>query len=223
MFVELFKEVLKTGVKKAKTAISKITSGVKRANQRMRELEKRGLEDYSSSYKSLKDIWTMENSQNIPKNKRITGTTKDGKPKFNTSVSTLANSEDDFQAMTQYLENFMESDTSTTPGAREVKETIEKSYNSFKENNPEYEDLTQDEYEDIWTHNLYDYLRQFFSSTDSAYLVSEVVSGRLDENKIREIVESAQGEISVYEVWQYAQKPTDDEFTEYNEEDNPFI
>lgn len=86
-----------------------LASKVKRANQRLRELEKQGLEN-SPAYKAAERIALKGNY--------LTGTTKAGQIKFNTNIRNL--SELKRRDLEREVDRFLAAETSTTKGAKAV-------------------------------------------------------------------------------------------------------
>lgn len=101
-------------------ADTRLASAVKRANQRLRELEKQGLTNESVAYqRTRKDL--------IDK-KSYASSTKSGEVKFRTDISKLSSSEK--RQLKKHVETFLGAKTSTVKG---TKSTIKKQYEKFKE------------------------------------------------------------------------------------------
>ena len=108
----------------------------KAANQRLRELEKQGLQNSSAAYRYIQKIHKMEDY--------ATSTTGAGQIKFNLRVR--GRSFDELRHMVATIDDFMEAKSSTTGGVKDIyrqaAETFEKHYKG-KFTKEDYSDFTE--------------------------------------------------------------------------------
>lgn len=193
-----------------------IVKNLKKANKRLRDLEKvrkikttdgvelKSLQSYSKPYTDLEKLYKLENYKGLQKNERVTWKTSNGEIKFNTDIRALKKNPEVLESLTNKLETFLGSEESTVKGAKNIEKITGKSYKKFMENREKlkddktvrkyyntYKNLTRQQYEDIFSSNLYEYLRSTkYDSEDASLLTLQVNQGKLDENKMREIIES---------------------------------
>ena len=96
----------------------KLTQDVKRANQRLRELEKQGMEN-SPAYRAIERLAYNEDV--------AIGKTTKGQIKFKTNIRKM--SYDERRHLEAQVKRFLEAETSTTKGVKEVKKRAEDAYN----------------------------------------------------------------------------------------------
>lgn len=116
-------------------AINKARADVKRLNQRLRELEKQGLENASPWYNSLKKA--------LHDNVTYVTTDSKGRVKFRTDIATLyASNPRSFYALERKVQRSYESKSTTYT---EFKESWLKGFEQFKRDNPTI-DISIDDY-----------------------------------------------------------------------------
>lgn len=161
-----------------KTELKKeVATLAKRANQRLREIEKQGLTKASNAYRYIE---TLANDK-----KQYTSTTKKGEIKFDTSLSKKSYNElsEEYAKLNTFLN---ESKTSTIKG---IKAKYQKAYDTFKENNPNVQ-ISFDEYGDLWRAKQIDKAVNMFGSNQAVKIyeqndsdIVDKVIEQMDENQ----------------------------------------
>lgn len=158
----------------------KLTQDIKRANQRLRELEKQGLIN-SPAYKAaerLAMIGDKAMSTGIhTENKGKPNETKTKVIKFNTNVRSLNyNQRRHLQAE---VERFLSAESSTSKGARAIVERARKAYNEKAKK--EYgKNIGADEWLNIWEAGIVKQYKLLYGSDETFSLVIELKASPLD-------------------------------------------
>lgn len=119
--------------------IATLKTEIKRANQRLRQLEKSG-KTSSQAYKSIANKFGMSKS--------YLTTTKKGEMKFRTDVSKMTKSE--LKNLSKQTKSFLEMKTSTVKG---LKKSQTKGFETVKKKVIGEMNLTEKEYRDLWADN----------------------------------------------------------------------
>lgn len=152
----------------AKKSLNKNTAHlqtlVKRANQRLRQLEKSGIKN-SSAYKHI-EVLARSGSQLYTRDKQ-------GRIKFRTDIAHLNKSQ--LSNMQNVVERFLSRKTSTVRG---VKEVNYKAYETFINNHPDI-NITYNDYQLLWTSKIFQSKAGIWSSD----VVIDVVTDMLNSEK----------------------------------------
>lgn len=135
----------------------------RRANQRLREIEKQGLQNTSNAYKFIEGkLYDKEHGNNVPWLAR----TAKQQMKFNTNLRSM--SDEDIAKELHYLKGFLKAKTSYTKG---VRERIAKQTQAFNEKTGL--DYTQEQFTDVMTEDLVQELYKSFDPSAVARLFAE--------------------------------------------------
>lgn len=193
-----------------KTQIAKFTSDIKRANQRLRELEKQGLTS-SPSYRAIETFL-------IDKRSFVT-VTKKGAVKFRTDLKKIQKDPDAFRELQKNVKKFLESKTSTTKG---VKATYKKSYERYKEktgHNVSYNDFVS-----IWDNAITQHLLGSIGSTQIIKIYKESDSNGLTVEETNQIIEkyieNNEKNISFEGIREHINDRQDDNWLNNEDDDN---
>lgn len=132
----------------------------KRANQRLRQLEKSGVSQQSKAYRYVKRLVFDKQINNI------VDVTNKGEPKFKTSFSNLSNRQ--LKQQLREVETFLQAKTSTV---RSVKKAYEKAYKTYSRL---YNDnLTFEEYSNLFDESSLAWYSKTYGSKELNKLVLE--------------------------------------------------
>lgn len=132
----------------------------KRANQRLRQLEKSGVSQQSKAYRYVERLVFDKQINNI------VDVTNKGEPKFKTSFSNLSNRQ--LQQQLREVETFLQAKTSTV---RSVKKAYEKAYKTYSRL---YNDnLTFEEYSNLFDESSLAWYSKTYGSKELNKLVLE--------------------------------------------------
>lgn len=132
----------------------------KRANQRLRQLEKSGVSQQSKAYRYVKRLVFDKQINNI------VDVTNKGEPKFKTSFSNLSNRQ--LKQQLREVETFLQAKTSTV---RSVKKAYEKAYKTYSRL---YNDnLTFEEYSNLFDESSLSWYSKTYGSKELNKLVLE--------------------------------------------------
>lgn len=154
----------------------KLTQDVKRANQRLRELEKQGLIN-SPAYKAAERLAAIGDKA------MSTGTHTDKQGvktkviKFNTNVRSLNYNQR--RHLEAEVERFLSAESSTTKGARAIVERARKAYNE-KAKKEFGRDIGADEWLNIWEAGIVKQYKLLYGSDETFSLVIELKASPLD-------------------------------------------
>lgn len=140
---------------------------VKKANQRLRELEKQGLANSSEAYQY---IMNKANKNLAGKSKvKMFSTTAKGQIKFRTDLATLKKANKNvYKALIKTVEGFVEAKTSTRTG---ISEKNKQTYESFK-NTTGYTGSFS-EFDDLWKNVEFIELTRHFGVSDTVNMIDE--------------------------------------------------
>lgn len=139
----------------------KLTQDVKRANQRLRELEKHGMEN-SPAYKAVERLMLAENP--------AVTTTGKGQIKFTTSVKKLSPAQR--QHLREQVKKFLEAETSTTKGVKNVAERAQKAY---KEHGGLPEDLDIKDSLSLWSTGIVNSYKAAYGSDATEIIINKLM------------------------------------------------
>ena len=132
----------------------------KRANQRLRQLEKSGVSQQSRAYRYVKRLVFDKQINNI------VDVNKKGEPKFKTSFSNLSNRQ--LKQLLREVETFLQSKTSTVKNVKKAYEKAYKTYSSLYNDN-----LTFKEYSNLFDESSLEWYSKIYGSMELNKLVSE--------------------------------------------------
>ena len=145
-----------------------IIKDVKRANQRLRELEKQGLANESKAYQYI----MKKANKNLAGDTKVKmfSITRSGQIKFRTDLAKLKQENKNvYRAMLKNLEGFLESKTSTKIG---IEDAHRKSYKKFKD---EGYTGSFNEWSDMWSNYEFEQLVKKFGVSDTVNMATEIV------------------------------------------------
>lgn len=189
----------------------KLTSDVKRANQRLRELEKQGLTDFSKAYS---DLFGLAVQEGIDGGGGITGRTKKGQAKFRTDIAKVAKYPDLLKQLKKAVESFLSAPESgllkpraERERAKKMQENFENKYGSGfsgQKGLRKMRNILQDE-------KFFNKLRDYFDSETAAIIYEDVSSGKIDKQKVEEYLDGLEVDRGgdVLQLYQYASTTTD--------------
>lgn len=126
---------------------TQLASKVKRANQRLRQLEKSGIST-STAYRYVENLGMQNN---------FVGFSKDGKLKFTTNIKKLSDAQ--ARKLEQYVDIFLESKSSTVSGYKELHAT-NKRYVEMQTGKA----LTDEEWNKIWGSAVMQSIKSMYGS-----------------------------------------------------------
>lgn len=203
----------------------KLKSDIKRANQRLREIEKQGKEQFSSAYKEVRgqyfsqdiiegtDIYRLTTGTKTPTNKKGKGSNV-GKIMFRTDIARIKREDPEkLKLLEERVHGFLESQTSTGKGIearkRKVK-AIQKVLSEKYGNQEQFTDaavnkMIDDEY-------LYNVLRVYLDSESTFYVMNDISLGKLDREQVLDYLEQVEyGKIgfNVHDMYSYSSTTSD--------------
>lgn len=146
----------------------KLTQDVKRANQRLRELEKQGLTN-SPAYKAAERLAVIGDI--------AMSTTGKGEIKFNTNIRKLTYNQR--RHLEAEVGRFLSAESSTSKGARAIVERARKAYNE-KAKKEFGRDIGADEWLNIWEAGIVKQYKLLYGSDETFSLVIELKASPLD-------------------------------------------
>lgn len=159
----------------------KLTQDVKRANQRLRELEKHGMEN-SPAYRAVERL-AYVGDEAITK-------TGAGQLKFNTSVKKLSYNQR--RHLEAEARRFLEAETSTVKGVKAVKERATKEYKKgVKEDNNQ---VDWDDWLLIWSAAITKMYVMFYGSDYTRQLIDKLANSPLTRQQAEKFMEDHFGE-----------------------------
>ena len=139
---------------------TKVANEAKRANTRLRAIEKANLTN-TSAYENVRRLW-FDNSKNI-------SYTKKGEIKFRTDVSKMSESE--LKEHQRVIEDFLQSKSSK---AGEIKKRRQKAYDKWKkekERQGQNIDMDVNEFSEFWELSIIKKLKDAYGSEEVEYMV----------------------------------------------------
>lgn len=170
----------------------KLSFDVKRANQRLRQLEKSGVAKNNIYYKNLERLEKSgANYLTRTKGRNVRGKeTKAGNLKYRTDIGKMSASEK--RLLKRNVKIFLESDWTKVKTARKkIAESYEKGYQTIKAQTGT--DLTEKEYYDLWAQMSSKSLDKYLSS-DQMMEVITTVSKKIEPREIVDALEDMKRE-----------------------------
>lgn len=165
-----------------------IADKTKRANRRLRDLERSGFDNSSNAYRYVKTLAYDDRG--------VTSFTSTGKIKFRTDTKKM--SEKELKRQLSYLDNFLTAKTSTVGG---VKRKYKDAYETFKRDTTLAKDISYTEFIDMYNYQaLVDY-QKVYGSMAMQELVSEsgIEKANVIAKEVVKMVEKA-GEVSLEDI-----------------------
>ena len=166
-----------------------IADKTKRANRRLRDLERSGISNSSNAYRYIERLAYDDNDKNT------ISFTSTGKIKFRTDTKSM--SEKELKQQLTYLDNFLSAKTSTVGG---VTRKYKKAYKTFSENENNIK-LSFDEFIDEYDYEELVKYQKIYGSSAMQELVSkyEVETAKDIAEKVLKRIEK-KGEVSLEEI-----------------------
>lgn len=197
---------------------NQIALDAKRANQRLRELEKQGLTELSPAYQEVKGQFYL---QDLLEGTDIYSRTANGQIKFRTDIATVAKEDPEKLLLLQTrLESFLKAGTSTTAGVKvrqdriqQIMSTVSKKYGyslSEKQAGALMIDVT-----------LKNRLSEYMSSKDIAIVMNDIEQGHLRRDDVLDYLDEVDaGQIgwSLGEMYVYASPTLESEWEKFMED-----
>lgn len=165
-----------------------IADKTKRANRRLRDLERSGISNSSNAYRYIERLAYDD--------KDIISFTSTGKIKFRTDTKNM--SEKELKQQLKYLDNFLSAKTSTVGG---VDRKYKKAYKTFSENEDNKVNLSYNEYIDEYDYEELVKYQKIYGSMAMQELVAEsgVETAKDIAEKVLKRIEK-RGEVSLEEI-----------------------
>lgn len=154
----------------------KLTQDIKRANQRLRELEKQGLIN-SPAYKAAERLAVIGDKAMSTGTHTDKAGNKTKVIKFNTNVRSLNYNER--RHLEAEVSRFLSAESSTSKGARAIVERARKAYNE-KAKKEFGRDIGADEWMNIWSAGILTDYKKMYGSDETFSLVIELKASPLD-------------------------------------------
>lgn len=154
---------------RTKSISDEIIKDIKRANQRLRQLEKDGLANESKAYQY---IMKKANKNMFSKTKvKMFSVTRSGEIKFRTDLAKLKKENKNvYRALIKNVEGFLESKSSTKIG---IEESHKKSFEKFKDYG--YKG-TFNEWSDMWNDYNFQQLVKRYGVSDTVSMADDIVN-----------------------------------------------
>lgn len=148
-----------------------IVRDIKRANQRLRQLEKDGLANESSAYRYIMRV-AQQNLASDTKVKQF-AVTRSGQIKFRTDLAALKKENlNTYRAMLKKVEGFLDAGTSTKIG---IQDAHKKAYETFKQKFNYKGDFK--DWSDMWNYASFkELVKRFKNVSDALSIVDDVAS-----------------------------------------------
>lgn len=153
--------------KQRKELVKEIKTKAKKANQRLRELEKRGLTNSSVSYNDVQQL--------VFDNKNYMSFTDKGEIKFNTALS--GRDETELKEELRKIDKFLNAKTSTKSG---IDRAFKNQYESYIEKYPE-QNLSFDEFNSIYSSALIKSFLDIYQSDELTHILDNTISNSIDD------------------------------------------
>ena len=167
-----------------------IADKTRRANRRLRDLERSGITTSSNAYRYIERLAYDDDDKNI------ISFTSTGKIKFRTDTKNM--SEKELKTQLSYLDNFLKAKTSTVGG---VNRKYKKAYKTFSENEDNKVKLSYNEYIDAYDNEELIEYQKIYGSIAMQELVSEYgveKASRIAKQVLKRI--EKKGEVSLEEI-----------------------
>ena len=158
----------------------KLTQDVKRANQRLRELEKQGMEN-SPAYRAVERL-------RLANDPAITTTGK-GQMKFSTNLRKM--SAEERQHLREEVKKFLEAETSTTKGAKAVAKRAQMAYKKHA-GLPEDEDISG--WLNLWSTAIVKQFKAIYGSDATEMVITKIIQSDLSYDEAVKFLEDHFGE-----------------------------
>ena len=155
----------------------------KRANQRLREIEKQNLESASNAYKYVEKA--------AFDGKAWTGKTAKGQIKFNTNFRSMT--DEQIKKELDQIRNFLNAKTSVTKGVRKKVEKLTDRFNEKLKEEGGKKEYTQQEFTEIMSENLTAELFKIFDPSAVMRLFAEDPSYTKNSEQILSALVAAEG------------------------------
>lgn len=167
-----------------------IVDKTKRANRRLRDLERSGITSSSNAYRYIERLAYDDDDKNI------ISFTSTGKIKFRTDTKKM--SEKELKKQLKYLDNFLSAKTSTVGG---VNRKYKKAYKTFSENEDNKVKLSYNEYIDEYDYEELVKYQKIYGSMAMQELVAEsgVETAKDIAEKVLKRIEKV-GEVSLEDI-----------------------
>ena len=158
----------------------KLTQDVKRANQRLRELEKQGMQN-SPAYRAIERL-------------RLAGepaiaTTGKGQMKFSTNLRKM--SAEERQHLREEVKKFLEAETSTTKGTKAVAKRAQAAYKKHA-GLPEDEDISG--WLNLWSTAVVKQFKAIYGSDATEMVITKIIQSDLSYDEAVKFLEDHFGE-----------------------------
>ena len=154
-------------IKERKDLVKEIKAKAKRANQRLREIEKRGLTNSSVAYNDIQQLQFD--------NKNYMTFTDKGEIKFNTALTNRDYSE--LKEELRKIDKFLNAKTSTKIG---IDRAFKNQYKSYIEKYPE-QNLSFDEFNSIYSSSLIKSFLDIYQSDELINILDNTISSSIED------------------------------------------
>lgn len=152
-----------------------LMKAIKRANQRLRQLEKSGLNKENPAYKHV--------ITGIKKGAKYYTETKEGAPKFRTDIKSLTTQS--LNALKVNVYDFLKMKTSTVSG---VKNIYKKGYETYKKRHPDVK-ISQEDFRRLWGTQTAEIAKMNYGSDRMV----NIIKNKPDEMSIDKYIEFIEG------------------------------
>ena len=160
-----------------------LTQDVKRANQRLRQLEKDGLEN-SPAYKAAERL-ALSGAGYM-------GRTGKGEIKFSTDIRHLSTTQR--MALREQVGRFLAAKTSTKSGIKEVKENVKKYSERARDDGINLDDIDLTEALNIWDTAIVRQYVLMYGSHETNYIVNKGLTKFSDTSELEKFLEDEFGQ-----------------------------
>ena len=198
-------------------AEQQLKSDIKRANQRLREIEKKGQEGLSSAYQEIRglfysqdivegtDIFRLTTATKTP-NTKGSGGTQAGKIMFRTDIARMKREDPEkLDLIRERVRGFLGSQTSTIKGIEARRKKVEAiRENLYKKYGHDFNEESVNRMIDDEV--LYNRLRQYVDSEDAQTIMTDITFGRITREDIMNYldeVEAGGHGFSISEMYNY--------------------
>ena len=184
--------------KRVRSVSKEIENEVKRANQRLRQLEKDKLANVSKAYQYITNK-ALKNLASDTKVKRF-ARTRSGQIKFRTDLATLKKENINvYKTLIKNVEGFLNAKTSTRIG---IEDTYRSSYEGFKDTTG-YSGSFSD-FSNLFSNSAYEYLLKYFSVSELGTML-DYLDGMYPNMSESEILDEmiSSGKTTVQGMYEY--------------------
>lgn len=203
-------------MKLSKLEREQIASNAKRANQRLREMERAGLETLSPAYQEVKGLFYL---QDIIDETDIFSLTKNGQIKFRTDISRVAReSPEKLRLLQQRLESFLNARTSTVKGIKSREEGIQIITQRMRDKYGKR--ITETTVRNMMAdERLMNRLTQYMSSDTAAIIMNDVSEGKInaaDMSEYLDRVDAGEFGFSLADLYSYKSTTADSDWEPFD-------